>query len=67
LDSKWQIANSKLEPRTTVSGERYANTYCLVIRMGDGQLREMTEYMDPALVERVLQPPAWRSAGKPGS
>lgn len=48
---------------TTVSGERYANTYCLVIRMADGQLREMTEYMDTALVERVLQPPAWRSAG----
>lgn len=52
---------------TTVSGERYANTYCLVIRMQDGQLREMTEYMDTALVERVLQPPAWRSAGKPNN
>ena len=51
---------------TTVSGERYANTYCLVIRMADGQLREMTEYMDTALVERVLQPPAWRGADKPG-
>jgi len=46
---------------TTVSGERYANTYCLVIRMEDGQLREMTEYMDTALVDRVLQPPPWRS------
>jgi ketosteroid isomerase-like protein len=45
---------------TTVSGERYANTYCLVIRMEDGQLREMTEYMDSALVDRVLQPPPWR-------
>ena len=50
---------------TTVSGERYANTYCLVIRMIDGQLREMTEYMDTALVDRVLQPPAWRDAGEP--
>jgi uncharacterized protein len=45
----------------TVSGERYANTYCFVIRMQDGQLREMTEYMDTALVERVLQPPPWQS------
>jgi ketosteroid isomerase-like protein len=43
---------------TTVSGERYANSYCFVIRMADGQLRELTEYMDTALVERVLQPPA---------
>ncbi|SHK35311.1 hypothetical protein SAMN05444159_3057 [Bradyrhizobium lablabi] len=42
---------------TTISGERYANTYCLVIRLAGGQLREMTEYMDTALVERVLQLP----------
>jgi uncharacterized protein len=45
----------------TVSGERYTNTYCFVIRIQDGQLREMTEYMDTALAERVLQPPPWRS------
>jgi hypothetical protein len=45
---------------TTVAGERYANTYCLVIRMAAGQLHEITEYMDTALVERVLQPPPTR-------
>jgi hypothetical protein len=28
--------------------------------MAAGQLREMTEYMDTALVERVLQPPPTR-------
>jgi ketosteroid isomerase-like protein len=43
---------------TTISGERYANTYCFVLRMADGKMREMTEYMDTALVERVLKPPA---------
>ena len=43
---------------TTVSSERYANTYCLVIWMAHGQLREMTEYCDTALIERVLRPPA---------
>ena len=47
---------------TTVSGEHYANTYCFVIRMAEGQMREMTEYMDTALVERVLRPPPWRRA-----
>ena len=47
---------------TTVSGERYANTYCFVIRMAEGGMREMTEYMDTALVERVLKPPPWRRA-----
>ncbi|WP_407177234.1 nuclear transport factor 2 family protein [Bradyrhizobium sp. STM 3562] len=45
---------------TTTSGERYANTYCFVIRIEDGKLREMTEYMDTALVERVLKPPPAR-------
>jgi ketosteroid isomerase-like protein len=44
---------------TTLSGEPYANAYCFVIRVEAGLLREMTEYMDTALVERVLQPPAW--------
>jgi ketosteroid isomerase-like protein len=43
---------------TTLAGERYANSYCFVIRLEGGQLREITEYMDTALVERVLRPPA---------
>ncbi len=46
---------------TTISGERYANTYCFVIRMAGGQLQELTEYMDTALVERVLKPPPART------
>ncbi len=46
---------------TTHAGARYANSYCLVIRMEDGKMREVTEYMDTALVERVLAPPPWRS------
>ncbi len=41
----------------TVSGQHYANTYCFVIHMADGKLHELTEYMDTALVERVLGPP----------
>lgn len=48
---------------TRITGERYANTYCFVIRMQDGKVRELTEYMDTALVERVLQPPSWRVRG----
>jgi uncharacterized protein len=43
---------------TTLAGDLYANTYCFVIRVADGKLRELTEYMDTALVERVLRPPA---------
>jgi uncharacterized protein len=43
---------------TTLAGERYANSYCFVMRLEGGKLREITEYMDTALVDRVLRPPA---------
>jgi uncharacterized protein len=46
---------------TKHSGERYGNTYCMVIRLEEGKMCELTEYMDTALVERVLSPPPWRT------
>jgi ketosteroid isomerase-like protein len=39
----------------TVRGEDYNNSYCFVIRMRDGKMVELREYMDTALAERVLQ------------
>lgn len=44
---------------TTTRGEPYNNSYCFVIRMRDGQMVELTEYFDSALVERALEPPPW--------
>ena len=44
---------------TTTGGKAYNNTYCYVIRMAGGQMRELTEYMDTALVSAVLEPPVW--------
>ena len=41
----------------TKAGKPYNNSYCYVIRMADGKMRELTEYMDTALVEAVLAPP----------
>ena len=41
----------------TLAGERYDNKYCYVIRMIDGKMVELTEYMDTALADRVLAPP----------
>lgn len=55
-DGDYVVAECKGDA-TTVSGERYANTYCFVMRLADGKLKELTEYMDTALVERVLKPP----------
>jgi uncharacterized protein len=42
----------------TKSGKRYDNTYCYIIRMQDGMMKELTEYLDTALVDAVLSPPA---------
>ncbi|MBC8057783.1 MAG: nuclear transport factor 2 family protein [Rhizobiales bacterium] len=39
----------------TVRGDDYNNAYCNVIRFdAAGQMRELTEYMDTALCQRVL-------------
>jgi ketosteroid isomerase-like protein len=42
---------------TTHAGQPYHNRYCMVIRMEDGLMKELTEYLDTALVESALQPP----------
>jgi uncharacterized protein len=42
---------------TTKAGKRYNNTYCWVCRVADGKLKELTEYMDTALVAAALAPP----------
>lgn len=38
----------------TKAGLPYNNEYCFVVRLTDGKLREITEYMDTALVTTVL-------------
>lgn len=43
---------------TTKRGDAYNQTYCYVFQVRDGQLTEVVEYCDTALVERVLDPPA---------
>jgi uncharacterized protein len=38
----------------TVRGEDYNNSYCFVLRMKDGNIVELREYMDTALAEARL-------------
>lgn len=38
----------------TIEGRQYNNTYCHVFRMHNGQIAEMTEYCDTALVNIVF-------------
>ena len=40
----------------TKAGMRYDNQYCLVFRIENGKIKEIKEYCDSTLVERVLGP-----------
>jgi len=40
----------------TKGGLRYDNQYCLVFRIENGKIKQIKEYCDSALVERVLGP-----------
>jgi ketosteroid isomerase-like protein len=43
---------------TTKSGRPYNQTYCYVFQVADGKVRQLTEYLDTDLVNRVLEKPA---------
>jgi ketosteroid isomerase-like protein len=40
----------------TKTGQRYDNQYCLVFRLENGKIKQVKEYCDSTLVERVLGP-----------
>ena len=46
----------------TKDGQRYDNHYCMVWRIENGKIKQIKEYCDSALVERVLGP--FPEAGK---
>ena len=52
---------------TTKSGRPYNNTYCYVIRLADGKLRELTDYLDTALVESALETLSHNRSMPPGA
>ena len=39
---------------TTRTGRPYHNTYCIIYRLADGRITEITEYCDTALIDAVL-------------
>jgi ketosteroid isomerase-like protein len=42
---------------TTKTGKAYQNSYCWVFRLSGGQVVDIVEYTDTALIESALQPP----------
>lgn len=43
----------------TKAGKPYDNQYCLIFRIENGRIKELTEYLDTALVNETLAPPPW--------
>jgi ketosteroid isomerase-like protein len=39
---------------TSKTGKPYNNTYCIVARIVDGKISEMTDYIDTALIDEAL-------------
>lgn len=53
VDGEYAVAQASGKA-TTKNGVPYNNTYCMVWRVQDGLITEMTEYSDTDLVRRVL-------------
>lgn len=54
-DDEWVAVEARGD-MVTHAGERYDNHYCLIYRIADGKIREIREYNDSILCERVLGP-----------
>ena len=53
-EGDYVVVEAKAHDRVTKSGKPYNNTYCLVYKMADGQIVQMTEYCDTALAKEAL-------------
>ena len=54
-DDEWVAVEARGD-MVTHAGERYDNHYCLIYRIANGKIREIREYNDSILCERVLGP-----------
>jgi ketosteroid isomerase-like protein len=62
-DDEWVVVEARGDMETK-TGQRYDNYYCLLYRIDGGKIREIREYQDSTLCERVLGPfPAERKQG----
>ncbi|MBA2400418.1 MAG: nuclear transport factor 2 family protein [Bradyrhizobium sp.] len=54
-EGDYVVAETKGD-NVTKDGQRYDNDYCMVWRIENGRIKQIKEYCDSALVERVLGP-----------
>ena len=48
------VVEQQAKDRVTNTGKPYNNTYCMVYRIRDGQVQQVTEYCDTALARSVF-------------
>ena len=53
-EDDYVVIEARGEGNVTRAGTPYNNTYCFVFRLADGKVREVTEYLDTALVLTAL-------------
>ena len=53
-EGEFVVVQSRGEAET-VGGKPYNNTYCHIFKVRDGKIREVTEYLDTALVDAVFE------------
>jgi uncharacterized protein len=49
-EGDYVVVQTRGQGRKTKSGNSYNNTYCIVYRIADGKVKEVTEYCDTELI-----------------
>ena len=53
-DGDYVVVEQQAKDRITKTGKPYNNTYCMVYKVVDGQIKQVTEYCDTALAKSVF-------------
>ncbi|MCZ6618559.1 MAG: nuclear transport factor 2 family protein [Gammaproteobacteria bacterium] len=53
-DGDFVVVEQQAKDRITKTGKPYNNTYCMVYKVVDGKIKQVTEYCDTALAKSVF-------------
>ena len=53
-DGDYVVVEQQAKDRMTKTGKPYNNTYCMVYKVVDGEVKQLTEYCDTALAKSVF-------------
>ena len=53
-DGDYVVVEQQAKDRMTKTGKPYNNTYCMVYKVVDGEVKQLTEYCDTALAKSIF-------------